>query len=388
MAPFTFRYPDRFLADTDADAFDADLERIAELDATAAPWLDFDAATVRDDALAGVPQGPTLVLGMGGSALGARCALDFAKACGETPHELVVLDTVDEQVAGAAFAWAKAVSANLMVVSKSGSTVEVHALLDAALAELDVERVVLIGDPGHNALDGKLSDAGVVTHRLDMPANVGGRYSVLTAVGQAPLAAAGLDAQALLRGARSAAAGLRARAAPARALATSLAFRRRNPAATSVWMAYSEALRTFVDWVQQLECESLGRTKDDGTRVGELVVGLRGPADQHSVAQLLLDGPTDKRMTLLDFAEPIASSPTLMDLGRLRGIERDSTYDALDVPKRTMMVEVRSLDTLGSMMVHALAEVVLAAEDLGVDPYGQPAVERIKVGIRRRLTEG
>ena len=51
---------------------------------------------------------------LGGSALGARCALEFAQACGETVEPVVVLDTVDEQVAGAAFAWAREASANLI----------------------------------------------------------------------------------------------------------------------------------------------------------------------------------------------------------------------------------------------------------------------------------
>lgn len=384
MVPFTTRSPDRFLVDP--ERFEADLERIAALTVSRAPWLDFEAASVAPEALAAVPRGPTLLLGMGGSALGARCALEFAKGCGQAPDPVVVLDTVDEHVAGAAFGWAKEHNAHLMVISKSGTTVEVHGLLDAALAELAVDRVVLIGDPGANALDAKLDDAGVDVHRLTMPREVGGRYSVFTAVGQAPLAAAGLDPQALIRGARAAASGFAAGAASARQLATALAFRRQHPAASSVWMAYSQALEPFVDWVQQLECESLGRTRQDGSRVGELVVALRGPADQHSVAQLLLDGPVDKRITLLDFEQPVGSTPQLMQLGRLREIERDATFDALELPKRTMVVEVRRLDTLGAMMLASMAEVVLAAEELGIDPYGQPAVERIKIGIRRRLS--
>jgi glucose-6-phosphate isomerase len=113
---------------------------------------------------------------------------------------------------------------------------------------------------------------------------------------------------------------------------------------------------------------------------------LRGPADQHSLAQLLLDGPERGRVSFVDFDDDPEGSYAgdLSALARLRVIEREATRESMTLPTRTVLVRDRSPATLGALMLQGMFETALTAATLGVDPYGQPAVERIKKGIRAR----
>lgn len=353
-------------------------------------WARLDEAKVDRELLRRVPVGPTLLLGIGGSALGARAALQLAEAGGLQPSPWRIVDTVDPIVVADALEWASALNAKLMVVSKSGTTVEVLALLEAALARgLAVGST--IADPlattGETAIRRRIAAAGGSPCELDIPPEVGGRWSVLTAVGQAPLRAANLDPYALLDGARSELGRLHESPDARAPLARSLAWRIAHPAAHSVLWCYSEVLGAWAAWLQQLECESLGRTRGDGSRTGELVCILRGPADQHSVAQLLLEGPTHARVSIVDFDDEPSGrefAPDLVELARLRMIEREACFVSMTLPTRRVLVRDRGLDTLGALFLHGMLETALVATVMEISPYGQPAVESIKRAIRAR----
>ncbi|MFV8753004.1 hypothetical protein ACNOYE_20855 [Nannocystaceae bacterium ST9] len=371
-------------------AIGAALEQAFDQLLTAPPaWLDLDRARVDRELLRRVPVGPTLLLGIGGSALGARAALEQAEAAGMQPGPLRILDTVDPHQAADAIEWATARKAKLMVVSKSGTTVEVLALLDACLAQ-GLEVGSMIADPiastGSTPIRERLAKIVDSEHcELDMPADVGGRWSVLTAVGQAPLRAANLDPHVLVDAASRELGRIR-EPGSREPLLRSLAWRLANPAAHAVLWCYSEVLAHWAAWLQQLECESLGRTRDDGSRTGELLCALRGPADQHSVAQLLLDGPRQARISVVDFDDEASGSSFggLAELARLRMIEREACFASMTLPTRRVLIRDRGLATLGALFLHGMLETALVATVLGISPYGQPAVESIKRAIRSR----
>ncbi len=353
------------------------------------PWMRLDAVDPLE--LARVPRGPTLVLGMGGSALGTRAALAMAALGGPPPHEVRVLDTVDPFTARREIAWATSVGASLMVVSKSGSTIEIKRLLEAALAAgLGADgRLTLICDPDPTDLDRMLGHEGRAYVRLSMPAEVGGRYSVFTAVGQAPLHAAGLAAGDLLQGASAELVALRAsdEAALGRHLAP-LRWRDAHAGTAQLIWCYSDVFLPWAAWLQQLDCESLGRARD-GDPVGDLVTVLRGPADQHSVAQLLLEGPQHHRILYVDHGVPSSSfegeGHGIDHLARLREIERVACREAMPAPSLELITGPPGLETLGALMFHGMLATVLWAAREGIDPYGQPAVEAIKRRIRAAL---
>ena len=375
------------------DAVSASDRAIVELLEARPAWLDIEAGIVDEQQLRRVPVGPTLLLGFGGSALGARAALEFAEVAGMRPGPQRILDTVDTWVVADCLDWAATCNAKLMVVSKSGNTIEVLRLLEACLSR-GLEPATMIRDP----LDERASSLPPIVARvreatggdhveLTIPAQVGGRWSVLTAVGQVPLRAANLDPLLLSNAAIHERERLASGAAAREPLARSLGWRLGNPAPYSLLWCYSEVLMYWAAWTQQLECESLGRVREDGSRVGEFVASLRGPADQHSVAQLLLDGPARGRVSFADFDDdPVGSyAGDLAGLARLRVIERQATFESMTLPTRTVLVRDRSPASLAALMLHGMIETAVTAASLSIDPYGQPAVEKIKRGIRGRL---
>jgi glucose-6-phosphate isomerase len=378
-------------AEPNADLVAARDAEISKLLAARPSWLDIEAGLIDEALLRRVPVGPTLLLGFGGSALGARAALEFAEVAGLRPGPIRILDAVDPWVVGDTLDWASARSANLMVVSKSATTIEVLHLLDACVARgLEVRTMISDPLPTEGALPpiaAFVREASGGQHvELTMPAQVGGRWSVFTAVGQAPLRAANLDPGLLTHAAMRERDRLAVGAAAREALARSLAWRLANPAPYSILWCYSEVLLQWAAWTQQLECESLGRDCGQGTRTGELVCALRGPADQHSVAQLLLDGPQIGRLTFADFDDDPEGNYAgdLSKLAKLRVIEREATCEAMTLPTRTLLARDRSPATLAGLMLHGMIETAVTAAAWNVDPYGQPAVERIKRGIKAR----
>lgn len=347
-------------------------------------WACLDEIELSPEMLAPVPVGPTLLLGMGGSALGARAALRIAAEAGEVPHTVRILDTVDPGTVRPALDWAEQRGAALHVVSKSGRTVEVLELLEACLVR-NLGPIVLVSGARDGPIRSRILGRGAEPHYFSIPEDVGGRYSVFTAVGQVPLHAAGLRAKGLLEGAREYLG--RARTSPDEAPCTAeLAWHDRHPAGALVLLCYADALIAWAEWLQQLWCESLGRVRADESRVGELVTVLRGPAAQHSVAQLLLHGPQDKRVVIADLHGALASDE-MSALSRLRAVERDATFESLTLPTQRVLMRP-DLRSLGALMVHGMLTTVLRAAHLGVSPYGQPAVEAIKRRINERLEGG
>src|SRR5205085_870219 len=143
---------------------------------------------------------------------------------------------------------------------------------------------------------------------LDIPPNVGGRYSVLTPVGILPAALAGMDTAALLAGA-----GEIAQRCESDALA-------KNPAGTfatlqfladtklgrqiHVLMPYSDPLRDIADWFVQLWAESLGKhRRADDPGIGPTPLAALGATDQHSKVQLFMEGPPDKTVSFISVEE-------------------------------------------------------------------------------------
>ena len=235
-----------------------------------------------------------LVLGIGGSALGAR-ALDEALGpdSGRSDRALpgrriVVLDSVDPTRISSTLAALDPGRTAVVAISKSGGTVETAALfrvvlpwLRAGAGERWTDRLALITDRERGALRPLAREYGLPA--LPIPDDVGGRFSVLTAVGMLPAAYLGLDIGALQAGAE------------AMRRVVSRPDLDRNPAwrfaalhdawwghaNISVLLSYCDRLGAVGEWFQQLWGESLGKLRPDGTPVGWTPVRAQGPVDQH-----------------------------------------------------------------------------------------------------------
>ncbi|HEX8696809.1 MAG TPA: glucose-6-phosphate isomerase [Longimicrobium sp.] len=384
-----------------------------------------ETATV--DAIQAFAEGPgqafsdLVVLGIGGSALGTialRTAL-LHPAWNELSGEerdffprLHVLDNVDPATIGPFLDRLELGKTLFDVVSKSGGTAEtmsqylvVRERLEREMGEGYRRHLLFTTDPEKGVLRRIAREEEIAT--LPIPPKVGGRFSVLSAVGLLPAAMVGIDVRELLAGADEMARrcdtdDLRANPAGMFAALQYLADTEKG-APIHVMMPYSDPLRDVADWFRQLWAESLGKQKTRGggeVFAGPTPVKALGATDQHSQVQLYVEGPFDKTITFLAAREregdlPIPALHGELDelaylgghtLGELLDTERLATEAALAKRGRmNMTLELPRVDarSVGGLFMLLQIATVYAGFFYGVDPLDQPGVE-----LGKELTYG
>lgn len=350
-----------------------------------------------------------VILGIGGSALGPiaiRTALRPSgwnmlddKARDGFPR-LHVLDNVDPETIAALLGRVPLARTLFIVTSKSGGTAETMAQFlivhERLLSDgLDVAlHLVFVTDPKAGALRPLAQRLGVPA--LDIPADIGGRFSVLTPVGTLPAALIGVDVKSLLSGAgemaeRCSVPDLMKNPAGLYAVLQWLADTKARKS-IAVFMPYSDPLRDFAAWFVQLWAESLGKIRPDGTSVGSTPVAALGATDQHAQVQLFMEGPADKTVTFVtverratDLVVP-AAFPDVTELSYLGGhtlgelidIEQRATAGALarrGRPNMTIRLERVDASHVGQLMMFLELATALAGQLYGVDAFNQPGVE-------------
>jgi len=363
-----------------------------------------------------------VVVGIGGSSLGGRAVAEALLGAFwnlRTPEErehyprLYFLENADPDSTSELMAHLDLSRTLFNVVSKSGSTAETMAqflvLEEAVRTEVGTEQArghfLFTTDPEEGVLRALAREREIPT--LPVPPDVGGRFSVLSSVGLLPAAVTGVSLEELLEGAAEMESRCRTPVLvenPGGMVAT-LLHRAHTEAGRPihVFMPYADRLRAFALWFQQLWAESLGKALDrEGREVhaGPTPLAALGAVDQHSLLQLLMEGPHDKvvcfvRVRQRAEAVPIPDShedrPALSYLGghsleALLDTEQRATAEALRQGGRpSLLLEVERLDAraMGGLFMLLEIATVYAGALYGVDPLDQPGVE-----LGKRLTYG
>ncbi len=340
-----------------------------------------------------------LVLGIGGSALGAR-ALQKAFAPGQDrPNHagpwLWIADNVDADTLTALFDTLPPKETALVVISKSGGTIETLAQYFLARAWLRKnlggdwkKQVVMVTDEKTGFLREEADKEGIIS--LPVPDYLGGRYSVFSAVGLVPAAFMGMDWRSLLDGASSVFAPLLADMSalsshPAWKLAVWNRMLMEQGYSQLIFFSYIPLWSWLGAWFAQLWAESLGK---EGK--GSMPVPAVGVTDQHSVNQMFLDGPRDKGCFFVH-------SPAL-DKGPLFGTDVPEKWSWLKGRAFGDLLEAEGLGTRMALAEHnvPLVEFSFSSSDehaagkfmgllelttiltgwlLDINPIDQPAVE-------------
>ena len=354
-----------------------------------------------------------VVLGIGGSALGniaLQTALNpYMYNLDEKQRRgprLFIFDNIDPPQLASFLDWLGGSLDKTIfnVISKSGRTAEtaaqfliVRQLLSDSLGPQALQKqIVATTDPKLGTLRKIADEAGF--RCLEVPDGVGGRFSVLSAVGLFSAAMCGIDIDSLLAGA----ADMDARVShedfyknPAALNAAINYHFYNNGRKISVMMPYSFALKDLADWYRQLWAESLGKAKGlDGAElhIGPTPVRALGTTDQHSQVQLYREGPDDKLFTFLqveNFDTNLKTGPApdsapelgyLADnpLSNLLNSEKIATEYALLQDKRpclTVLFESVNPYTVGQFIYLYEVTTSFAGALFGIDTYNQPAVE-------------
>ena len=346
-----------------------------------------------------------IVIGIGGSYLGARAAIEFIKS---PLYNNLKKDTPDIYFAGnnisptaltelLSICEGKDISVN--VISKSGTTTEpaiafrvFKSLLVEKYGEEGArERIFVTTDKARGTLKQFSDKAGYET--FVVPDNVGGRFSVLTAVGLLPIACAGIDVDALMSGAeaamnRFASFDLDSNDAVRYAVIRNILLTKGRT--TEILVGYEPYMLMLNEWWKQLYGESEGKDKK-----GIFPASVVFSTDLHSMGQYIQDGQRNLFETVISVENPGASfiipeDPANVDgLNFIAGRELDFVNKTAQtativahndggVPNILLQVADRSAASLGYLMYFFEFACGVSGYILGVNPFNQPGVEAYK----------
>lgn len=354
-----------------------------------------------------------VVIGIGGSNLGTQAIYDALRRERDGVHnafpQLIFLDTVStklfqdiERVLELDITFPEEIVINL--ISKSGGTTESIANFELLYGYLVKrfpnikERIVVTTDNG-SPLWKKAEKEGMGL--LQIPALVGGRYSVFTPVGLFPLAMVGIDIQELLLGAKNYLHTNFNEENYSLRLAETIFKAMHDGATICNFFFFNPELESMGKWARQLYAESLGKEVNKSGKVvhaGITPIVSVGSTDLHSVAQLYFGGPKDKFTLLTHVKTPsklvIANDGLFTELvPGIRGRTPDeimqavyggvtNAYNSHKLPYGEVMLPDVSPYSLGMFMEWQMIAVMYLAELMHVDAFDQPNVEDYKKVMR------
>ena len=375
-------------------------------------WLDLPQNALKSDELGRVlscakkirnDSEVLLVIGIGGSYLGARAAIEFIRSpnynltrrAGD-PLILFVGNSLssDQLAEAASLLGGKDFSIN--IISKSGTTTEpaiafrfFRDLIEKKYGAAAKDRIYATTDRARGALKSLADQNGYQTFVI--PDDVGGRFSVLTPVGLLPIAAAGIDVRAMLEGAAAMAGVAKAgKSSPCHLYAAARNALYRKGFTTEILAAYEPRFRYVAEWWKQLYGESEGK---DGKGIFPASVDLT--ADLHSMGQYIQEGLRNifETVVLFERTESAVTIPAAADdsdaLGFLagRGLSEINLLAAKGtrlahvdggVPNLVIEASDTSARTFGELVYFFEFACGLSGYTLGVNPFDQPGVEAYK----------
>lgn len=338
-----------------------------------------------------------VLVGVGGSSLGVKALYDMLNL----QKELIFLDNLDPYSIEKKCAKIEPNKTLFIISSKSGTTIETISIYKYILAKFAIksyENFIFITDPD-SPLESYAKKVGAKI--FNIPKNVGGRFSVLSAIGLVPLGLCGADISEILTGANSAKEQYLSRNDDG-VLQKAYHYATHSSAKINVLFSYSDRLTSFNEWYVQLWAESLGK-KRGYKRLGLTPVGLVGSKDQHSFLQLIMEGVKDKTVTFITIKDH-GNSITVPDLNLdfLNGCDFVNNKSIAEVfnaqAHSTMQALASEMISIDELVVDRLDEwhcgwliyyyeLLTSATGLmlGINTYDQPGVEAGKRILKKLL---
>jgi glucose-6-phosphate isomerase len=367
-----------------------------------------------------------VVVGIGGSYLGARAAIEFIKSPlyndleENSPKIYFLGNSISSDYLSEVISICEKQDFSVIIISKSGTTTEpaivfriLRRILEKKYKAEARERIFTITDKnafrvyenGEYILDkngrkiskSKLKELSDLKkyETFTVPEDVGGRYSVLTAVGLLPIAVAGIDIDEMMEGA-------------AEARKTYLKFGKDNDCLKyavlrnllyekgkkiEIMVAYEPALTTMNEWWKQLFGESEGKDKK-GIYPSSVVFST----DLHSLGQFIQDGARIMFETVIHIKEPQNKFMIPADSEKIDGMEfvdgkalDEVNFNAMlgtviahtdgGTPNMILTINKRDASTFGSLAYFFELACAVSGYILGVNPFDQPGVEAYKINM-------
>ena len=352
-----------------------------------------------------------LVIGIGGSYLGARAVIEalhssFSQMKDDKPHIIFVGNNLSPDYINDVIEVLEGKDFSINVISKSGTTTEpaisfriFREILEGKYGIKEArKRIYVTTDKKKGALK-QLSEAEGYESFV-IPDDVGGRFSVLTAVGLLPIAASGLDIDKIMEGARFAMdkysdSSLEYNQCYQYAVARNLLYERDK--SVEMLVSYNPRMHYFIEWWKQLFGESEGK---DGK--GLFPSGAEFTTDLHSLGQYIQEGRKILFETVLDIENSNTDITINMDednldnlnylygkkLSYVNKMAMQGTIKAHsegEVPNIIIHIDELNEETVGQLIYFFEKACAMSAELLEVNPFNQPGVEKYKTNMFKLL---
>ena len=346
-----------------------------------------------------------VVIGIGGSYLGARAAIEFVKSPlynnlkKDTPDVYFAGNSISASALSDVLALCEGRDVCINVISKSGTTTEpavtfriFRELLEKKYGEEGArERIFVTTDKARGKLKEFSTEKGYET--FVVPDDIGGRYSVLTAVGLLPIAVAGIDIDGMMEGAAAARENLNNDNIAENPCLRYAALRNilyNKGKSIEILVSYEPAVQMFCEWWKQLYGESEGKD-NKGLYPSSVIFST----DLHSLGQYVQEGQRTMFETVISFAKSNDSVVIPDDPNNIDGLNFLSGKDLHDVNRMAMTgtlfahndggvanivleVEDRSAYSFGYLVYFFELACAVSGYMLGVNPFDQPGVEAYK----------
>ena len=348
-----------------------------------------------------------ICIGIGGSYLGAKAVIEamsnsfkLLKKQQEEPIVLFAGQNISEDYTAELLEALKEYSIAAVVISKSGTTTEPAIAFRLIKAEIEqrygkqeaAERIVAITDRARGALKTLSTNEGYPTFVI--PDDVGGRFSVLTPVGLLPLAVAGVDVEALVKGAqdmeRATAADVPYAENPAAIYAAVRNMLYADGKKIEILASYEPKLQYIAEWWKQLYGESEGKDLK-----GIFPASVTLTADLHSMGQYIQEGERTLFETIISVKNSKYEVKVEADEANLDGLnfltgkrlseinkmaELGVRLAHIDGGVPNLILEIERIDerTIGQLLYFFEKGCGISGYMLGVNPFNQPGVEAYK----------
>jgi len=354
-----------------------------------------------------VVQKDIVVVGIGGSSLGAFAIHKFLKQKLKisSNKKLHFLESTDPMELEYRVSKIDMQDAMFIIISKSGTTIETMAIFKYLHTKTDItNKNCLIISENDSTLTSYANKHNM--KRYEIPKNVGGRFSVFSAVGLVPLCIVGVDIDKLLDGCKKIYHGFFDKEEFYEPIMEKARFivENKHRFNINVLFSYSSALEGFNKWYIQLWGESLGKININNTKQALTPIAITGPVDQHSFLQLIIQGKRDKTVTFVkvdDFQNslivPDVSLTHLENLDNLNNIkfqnlinyQADATIGAIkdikDIPCDVINIKKVDEYNIAKLMFSYQLLTSIVGKFLQINTYDQPGVEHSKNILKDKL---
>lgn len=338
-----------------------------------------------------------LVLGIGGSSLGAKTLLAL-----KHQDKVEILENIDSNSVKFIFDNLDLENTAILTVSKSGKTIECISqtliLLKIFEDKLGKESIgkhfFFLTEDKDSPLTQLAKEFNIKT--LEHHKTIGGRFSYLSNVGLIPACIAGLDIKAIRDGAKDTLEYLFNNEDNFIAdICAKQSELYKNGVVANVVMPYIDRLEKLTEWYRQLWAESIGKNG-----FGIIPINAIGTIDQHSQLQLYMEGPKNLFFTFItkkNDKNALKIEKTYnkefdylknKTLDEIISIEAESTVEVLNrrnLPIRVIEIQELNERCLSQLLMQYMLETIIVSKINGINPFGQPAVEERKILARELI---